>query len=376
MTKEEVRSFQDRWLKPVGIVALIGAALVAASVAVGNGVPSHSNSGDQLMEYHDHAGRLELSRALQGLGLALFAAPLYFLFRSAFARPLPEAAVEGRQPRRMRGFLGAFVILGPILAAIGGVGFAFVFSDASDNYIAGVANVIEKAKTEAAKGAPARSANGVATTATTVTHTTTATTTTPKGNTTTKTTTATIEKGACTKPVNDCIDDAKSNFADDTVRDSSGYAPAGIASTLGSLLLVVGGIYTLIWTVRTGLLTRFMATLGIVFIAALIFAQALGQPALVLWFAALGLMFLGVWPRPLPPAWEAGEAIPWMRPGMDIGPPPDRGGDGGTVEGSRREVSERPLPQEGEVTGEPSEPPEPPYGETQGQRRKKRKRRG
>jgi hypothetical protein len=375
MTKEEVRSFQNRWLKPVGFVTLLGAALVAASVVVGNGVPSHSNSGDQLIEYHDHAGRLELARALQGLGLFLFAAPLYFLFRSAFARPLPDSALEGRQPRRMRGFLGAFVILGPLLAAIGGVGLVFVFSSASDKYVAGVATVIENAKTEAAKGAPARSVNGVATTATTVTHTTTATTTTPKGSTTTKTTTATIQKGACTKPVNDCVDDAKSNFADDTVRHTSGYAPAGIASTLGSLLLVVGAIYTLLWTMRTGLLSRFMATLGIVFIAALIFAQALGLPGLVLWFAAIALMFIGVWPRPLPPAWAAGEAIPWMRPGQDIGPPPDLDGAGGTVEGSGREISEPTLPEESDVTDEPAEPPQPPYGESQGQRRKKRKRR-
>jgi hypothetical protein len=139
---------------------------------------------------------------------------------------------------------------------------------------------------------------------------------------------------------------------------------------------VVGGIYTLIWSMRTGLLTRFMATLGIVFIAARIFAQSLGLPGLVFWFTAIGLMFIRVWPRPLAPAWAAAEAIPWMRPGEDIGPPPDQNGGGGTVEGSGREISEPTLPQEGDVTSsEPTEPPEPPYGETQGQRRKKRKRR-
>jgi hypothetical protein len=277
----------------------------------------------------------------------------------------------------MRGFLGAFVVLGPILAAIGGIALVFVFADASDKYVAGVGTVIENAKTEAAKGAPARNANGVATTPSTATQTSVATTTTPKGNATTKTTTATIEKGACTEPVNQCVDDAKSNFADDTVRHTSGYAPAGIASTLGSLLMVVGAIYTLIWSMRTGLLSRFMATIGIVFIAALIFAQGLGLPGLVFWFTAIGLMFIRVWPRPLAPAWAAAEAVPWMRPGDDIGPPPDRngGGDGGTIEGSGREVSEPPSPEEGEVFDVPDEPPEPPYGETQGQRRKKRKRR-
>jgi hypothetical protein len=92
----------------------------------------------------------------------------------------------------------------------------------------------------------------------------------------------------------------------------------------------------------------------------------------VLWFAALGLMFIGVWPRPLPPAWAAGEAVPWPRPGEDIGPPPEQG-PVGTVEGSGREISEQSLPEDGGPVGE-REGPQPP-GETQGQRRRKRKRR-
>jgi hypothetical protein len=94
----------------------------------------------------------------------------------------------------------------------------------------------------------------------------------------------------------------------------------------------------------------------------------------VLWFAITGLMLARLWPRPLPPAWEAGEAIPWPRPGEDLGPPVAERGESGTVEGSGREISEPPLP-EGTQNGEPDQPPEPPYGETQGQRRKKRKRR-
>jgi hypothetical protein len=75
----------------------------------------------------------------------------------------------------------------------------------------------------------------------------------------------------------------------------------------------------------------------------------------------------------LPPAWAAGEAIPWPRPGDDLGAPgtPPSGAPPGTVEGSGREVSEPALPDDAG-----SEPPQPPYGETQGQRRKKRKRRG
>ena len=98
---------------------------------------------------------------------------------------------------------------------------------------------------------------------------------------------------------------------------------------------------------RTGLLTRFWAMLGL----------ALG----------VGLMLAGWWARPLPPAWAAGEAIPW--PGReDVGPPPTEGGPPGTVEGSGREIAEQPFPED-DGAGE-AQP-----GTTQGQRRKKRKRR-
>src|SRR5947207_13012598 len=111
---------------------------------------------------------------------------------------------------------------------------------------------------------------------------------------------------------------------------------------------------------RTGLLTRLMATLGMVFIGALILIPQLGPIGMVLWFAVLGLMLAGWWIRSLPPAWAAGEAIPWPRPGEDVGPPPAVR-QPGTVEGSGREVSEQPKPENG-AGGQPP-------GETPGQRR-------
>jgi hypothetical protein len=110
-----------------------------------------------------------------------------------------------------------------------------------------------------------------------------------------------------------------------------------------------------------------MATLGMVFIAALVLLPGLGPFGLVLWFAVLGLMLAGWWIRPLPPAWAAGEAVAWPRPGEELGPPPGEPAPAGTVEGSGREVSETPLPDEGVAAEKPPETP--------GRRRKKRKRR-
>ena len=63
---------------------------------------------------------------------------------------------------------------------------------------------------------------------------------------------------------------------------------------------------------RTGLLTRFWGSLG----------MALGVAALLLlvqftmiWFIYFGLLLLGSLPGGRPPAWAAGEAIPWPTPG-------------------------------------------------------------
>jgi hypothetical protein len=35
----------------------------------------------------------------------------------------------------------------------------------------------------------------------------------------------------------------------------------------------------------------------------------------LVWFLYLGLLFLGKLPNGRPPAWEAGEAVPWPTPG-------------------------------------------------------------
>src|SRR5262249_2607565 len=121
MSKEEILRFQERWMRPAGLVAVLGAVLLLASVGARKvGIPSPGDSADQLLNYQAHAGQLVLSAVLGSLGILSFTAPLYFLFRSALARPLPQQPGDERQPRRMRGFLGAFVIIGPLFVALQG----------------------------------------------------------------------------------------------------------------------------------------------------------------------------------------------------------------------------------------------------------------
>ena len=70
-------------------------------------------------------------------------------------------------------------------------------------------------------------------------------------------------------------------------------------------------VYTCLYAMRVGLLPRFWGSLGMALgaVSFLFFQFAL------LWFVYLGILLLGRVPGGKPPAWEAGEAIPWPTPG-------------------------------------------------------------
>jgi hypothetical protein len=75
---------------------------------------------------------------------------------------------------------------------------------------------------------------------------------------------------------------------------------------------------------RTGLLSRFWGSLAMaVGVAALIGLT----PLALLWFFYLGLLLVGILPGGRPPAWAAGEAIPWPTPGQKIAADLDPGED-------------------------------------------------
>jgi hypothetical protein len=118
---------------------------------------------------------------------------------------------------------------------------------------------------------------------------------------------------------------------------------------------------------RTGLLTRFAGSFAMAL--GVVFAISLVLPPLSQMATFGSVLFMGylafVFGRPVQaraPAWRAGEAIPWPKPGEL---PPEPPGPGGDVEGSGREVREPPLP-EGEQSGD---------GQASGPPPKKRKRR-
>jgi hypothetical protein len=116
----------------------------------------------------------------------------------------------------------------------------------------------------------------------------------------------------CAPDDNDCINDL--------ITGDSIYSVAGGLVLAGRLGLGVGLVYTCLWAMRTGLLTRFMGTLGMaVGAATVIFGPAFAT----IFILGLGFVILGWVPGGRPPAWEKGEAIPWPKPGEQAPPGPD-----------------------------------------------------
>ena len=136
-------------------------------------------------------------------------------------------------------------------------------------------------------------------------------------------------------------------YVDDLVSDQSAYGIAqglGFAGTFG---LVVAMVYVSLHAMRVGLLTRFWGTLGMALGVSILFLGILG---ILIYFLAMGLLIANRWPRGRPPAWEAGEAVPWLPPGQEPGAetadaddsdrPADPDEFAATIEGSGTELGE------------------------------------
>jgi hypothetical protein len=130
--------------------------------------------------------------------------------------------------------------------------------------------------------------------------------------------------------LDDLIDDnSLSQFA------ASLYIPAGLG-------FVVAMVYIPLQAMRTGLLTRFFATLGMALGVSTVILPP-GVLGVMIWFGWLGFTILDRVPKGRPPAWAAGEAIPWPRPGEE---PQVATAPAGVVDGDATEVFPEPQPQD------------------------------
>ena len=298
----------------------------------------------------------------------VFLGPLLFLFRSASGRA-----------QRMRGAFVGLIIVGPLafglglaLSSVGSTKSADKFHDQEPAAVQQARQLAEQA--QAAKAAPSKPAGkgkATGTSTTGATTTTGSTSTTPSTTINLNGTTTTV---AAPATPDQAASNARENLADHINKHTTLLIAGGLISTIGVLALVFGMIYTNLWTMRTGLLSRFWGALGMAFGLFLVIPIFPPIPGLVLWFAAIGLMFLGLWPRPLPPAWAAGEAVPWQRRGDDLGPPTAERGPVRDRRGQRTGSIRDAAAGERRWCGDQDEATDQ-SGETQGQRRKKRKRR-
>ncbi len=295
-SKEVLLERERRWLRPAGILAIAGALIYAAGQVIPQiGLNAADTDAERLQQFHDHAGKFLVGQTLQGLGFACFAAPLLVLVQAA----------AGRTEKVRRGLV-PFAFIGPILIAISSVVLGFGFNEAADSFVekapATEQQARQQAEAEQAQGQGGKLEGKQGATGTAATET---------------TGTGTTGTGTTAEPrtPDEAADDAREDLADDVI-DDTGTLKAGAGLRLPAILsLVFGMIYIPLWSMRTGLLTRFWATLGMALGVSLILLGPLGQIGLVLWFAVVGLTLAGFAPGGRPPAWEAGVAIPWPKPG-------------------------------------------------------------
>jgi len=122
----------------------------------------------------------------------------------------------------------------------------------------------------------------------------------------------------------------------------------GLAARLG---FAVAMLYTCLFAMRVGLLTRFWGSLGMALgVASLILAPEFA----LIFFIYFGLLAVGKLPGGRPPAWEAGEAIAWPTPGEKAA---------GEMQPRDPEAEVVTAPELPEGEGEPGPPVDEPPGE-------------
>ncbi|MGD9734890.1 MAG: hypothetical protein AB7V58_04670 [Solirubrobacterales bacterium] len=276
--RRQIVAWESRWFVPVGVVSFLAAAFLIASNFVVSGLTENGHTSAFLVSAHEDGGSVAAYAALQALGFLLLTFPLYFLFRATAARS-----------DRFRRQLVGVVIAAPVFFAIAAIMTGVVTSDAADKFASGEAKA-EMTKQEAAQECRQERQD--------------------KGN----------EKFAeewdeepGLAPLAECEKvEVEDDRAEQALSDSSLQGLSFGFGLAGRIGLAVVLLYTCLFAMRVGLLSRFWGSLGM----ALGVASLLLAPIFVLiFFIYFGLLAIGKLPGGRPPAWAAGEAIPWPTPG-------------------------------------------------------------
>jgi hypothetical protein len=275
--RDQTLEWESRWALPVALATFVAVALIFASLL--SSTVSGDGDAEVLRSIHEHSGSVARAGLMQGLGFALLAVPLFYLFRAASARS-----------DRVLPLLVGLVVITPVFLGLSAGLVSISRGEAADQFLAGDAKSTLTAKEAASdcrselddKGAKEFSEEF-----------------------------GPVSEGA--NPQERCVqtkieDDEASN----AISESSLASVVSGLGLAGGLGFVFALFYTCLWAMRTGMLTRFWGSLG----------MALGVAALLslvvftlVWFLYIGFLVIGRIPGGRPPAWAAGEAIPWPTPG-------------------------------------------------------------
>lgn len=276
MRKQAALEWESRWAVPVAIATF--AAVVLFFVALLVDPVSGDGKAEVLRSVDENGSSVIVAGLIQAVSFALLAFPLAYLFRAAAARS-----------DRVRSQLIGLVIAAPLFLALSTGLAAGVQKEAADQFVAGEAKSTmtqAEAKEECVEEREDEGKDFLV---------------------------EEYEPAKGEDPLAACqsrkIEDDEASNASTEASLTPFATGFGIAGGLG---FVIALFYSCLWGMRTGLLTRFWGALGM----ALVVVTLLGLfPFLLIWFAYFGLLILGVLPGGRPPAWEAGEAIPWPTPG-------------------------------------------------------------
>lgn len=275
--KQDVVAWEARWSTPVAVATFLAVVLLVASGLLSE--VSGDGNAAILRSTDAHSGSVTLTGLLQAVGFALLSAPLLYLFR----------AVRARSPR-VRSQLIGLVVAAPLFLALSTGLASGARNEAASQFVAGEAKSTLSPKEANERCVSERQDKGA------------------------KAFGEEYEAKRGETPLAACEDrKIEDEEAENASKEASLTPIASGLGVAGGLGFVVALFYCGMWAMRTGVLTRFWASIGmaggIAFLLGPLFFIAL------IWFIYFGLLVIGKVPGGRPPAWAAGEAIPWPTAG-------------------------------------------------------------
>lgn len=286
MHRSQVVAWEQRWKMATVLATFAAVALLLASVVIGSSLGG-GGEADSLRDLHDHASTVTLVGVIQAFGFLLLAMPLLYLFR----------AVRARSPRVRSQFL-PLIMLAPVALSVAAVLNGAAANDAATAFAEGK-GTSSLTRADATKECRAEQHDDASA--------------------------FRDDFGTGGNALSDCATtQIENDRAEDAIKDTSLRKVGEFIQFAGLLALAFALIYSCLNGMRAGLLSRFWGALGIAIGAASIFGLfQLG----IIWFIYFGLLVAGWLPGGRPPAWAAGEAVPWPSPGERAAAELERPGD-------------------------------------------------